>query len=78
MTQIEARSRFPHTVVLGYANGCTCHIPTEDAFAEGGYEAVDSFRWYGIPPLAPQAGSQHEQRCQREPSRSPVRNFSPG
>lgn len=56
MTQIEARSRFPHAVVLGYANGCTCYIPTEDAFAEGGYEAVDSFRWYGIPPLAPQAG----------------------
>lgn len=54
--EIEGRSPFPHTLVLGYANGCTCYIPTEDAFAEGGYEAVDSFRWYGIPPLAPQAG----------------------
>jgi neutral ceramidase len=54
--EIEARSPFPHTLVLGYANGCTCYIPTEEAFAEGGYEAVDSFRWYGIPPLAPEAG----------------------
>jgi len=53
---IEGRSPFPHTLVLGYANGCTCYIPTAQAFAEGGYEAVSSFRWYGLPPLAPQAG----------------------
>jgi neutral ceramidase len=53
---IESRSPFPHTLVLGYANGCTCYIPTAQAFAEGGYEAVNSFRWYGLPPLAPQAG----------------------
>ena len=54
--EIEARSPFPYTLVLGYSNGCTCYIPTREAFAEGGYEAEDSFRWYGIPPLAPSAG----------------------
>jgi len=54
--EIEARSPFRHTLVLGYSNGCTCYIPTRQAFAEGGYEAKDSFRWYGIPPLAPHAG----------------------
>ena len=54
--EIEARSPFRHTLVLGVSNGCTCYIPTRQAFAEGGYEAKDSFRWYGIPPLAPHAG----------------------
>ena len=54
--EIEAQSPFLHTLVLGYCNGCTCYIPTQEAFAQGGYEAEDSFRWYGIPPLAPHAG----------------------
>lgn len=54
--EIEAQSPFPHTLVLGYSNGCTCYIPTPQAFTEGGYEAADSFRWYRVPPLAPSAG----------------------
>jgi len=54
--EIEAKSPFARTLVLGYTNGCTCYIPTQETFAEGGYEAEDSFRWYQIPPLRPQAG----------------------
>ncbi len=53
---IQRRSPFRHTLVLGYSNGCTCYVPTEEAFKEGGYEADESFRWYGIPPLRPDAG----------------------
>ena len=53
---IQAGSPFRHTLVLGYSNGCTCYIPAKEAFEEGGYEADDSFRWYGVPPLRPDAG----------------------
>lgn len=57
MTEIKVgASRSAITLVLGYSNGCACYIPTRQAFAEGGYEPEDSFRWYGIPPLAPSAG----------------------
>ena len=54
--QIESESPFPRTLVLGYSNGCVGYVPTAEAFEEGGYEAVDSFRWYGTLPLAPEAG----------------------
>ena len=54
--RIEARSPFRHTLVLGCSNGCTGYVPTAAAFAEGGYEAEDSFCWYGTLPLAPEAG----------------------
>lgn len=56
--EIEAASPFPHTMVLGYANGCTGYVPTAKAVAEGGYEADDSFRWYGTLRLAPGAGGE--------------------
>jgi len=56
--QIEAASPFPHTVVLGYTNGCTGYVPTAEAIAEGGYEPEGSFRYYGTLPLAPQAGDE--------------------
>ncbi len=56
--EIEAASPFPHTVVLGYANGCTGYVPTAEAVAEGGYEGDDSFRWYGTLRLAPGAGGE--------------------
>jgi hypothetical protein len=54
--EIQSRSPFRHTLVLGYSNGCTCYVPTEEAFGEGGYEVDDSFAWYGLPPLRPEAG----------------------
>jgi len=56
--RIAAASPFPHTWVLGYSNGCECYVPTAEAFGEGGYEAEDSFRWYGTLPLAPEAGDR--------------------
>ncbi|MFB3882945.1 MAG: neutral/alkaline non-lysosomal ceramidase N-terminal domain-containing protein [Armatimonadota bacterium] len=56
--QIAAASPFRHTWALGYSNGCECYVPTAEAFAEGGYEAEDSFRWYGTLPLAPEAGDR--------------------
>jgi hypothetical protein len=56
--RIAAASPFPHTWALGYSNGCECYVPTPEAFAEGGYEAADSFRWYGTLPLAPDAGER--------------------
>ncbi len=63
--RIAAESPFRHTLVLGYSNGCTCYVPTEEAFVEGGYEADDSFRWYGIPPLMPHAGEVMTQAAAR-------------
>ena len=63
--RIAAASPFPHTWVLGYSNGCECYVPTAEAFAEGGYEADDSFRWYGTLPLAPDAGERMAQEAVR-------------
>jgi len=57
-TAIREGSPFAHTWVLAYTNGCTCYVPTRAAYAEGGYEADDSFAWYGVPPLAPTAGEE--------------------
>jgi len=56
--EIEAASPFPHTVVLGYSNGCTGYVPTPQAIAEGGYEPDASFRYYETLPLAPEAGAE--------------------
>ena len=44
--------------LLWYTNGCTGYVPTAEAMAEGGYEAADSFRWYGTLALAPEAGER--------------------
>jgi hypothetical protein len=40
--EIKRRSPLPHTVFLGYSNGCIGYIPPPDAFAEGGMEVVES------------------------------------
>lgn len=56
--EIERQSPAPHTLVLGYSNGCTGYVPTAEAMAEGGYEARESFGWYGTLPLAPSAGAE--------------------
>jgi hypothetical protein len=43
-------------MVLGYANDVMCYIPDAREVAEGGYEAKDSFIYYGQPaPLAAKA-----------------------
>ena len=44
-------------MVLGYANGDIGYIPTQPAYAQGGYEVEDAYKYYGYPAaLAPQAG----------------------
>jgi hypothetical protein len=45
--------------VMGYSNDVMCYIPTKQQIAEGGYEAKDSFLYYGLP--APLAGEIEEQ-----------------
>lgn len=35
--------------VLGYTGGALGYVPTEEAIKVGGYEADDSFRFYGFP-----------------------------
>jgi len=51
---IKAAAVFPHTLVLGYAGAMIGYLPTEAAFAEGGYEVEGAVRWYGVLPLSPQ------------------------
>lgn len=42
------------TIVCGYCAGTVGYIPTERAFAEGGYEVETAYRYYGNPaPLSP-------------------------
>jgi neutral ceramidase len=44
-------------LVLGYANNDIGYIPTRQAYADGGYEINDAFKYYGYPAvLAPEAG----------------------
>ncbi len=42
---IKAKSRFPHTAVVGLANDCPGYIPSREAFAEGGYEVGEAQGW---------------------------------
>lgn len=42
-------------MAAGYANGNIGYIPTEAAFAEGGYETSEAFRFYGLRMVAPEA-----------------------
>jgi neutral ceramidase len=41
-------------ITLGYTNGVHCYLPTEAAYAEGGYEVTDAFRYYGRLMFAPE------------------------
>jgi hypothetical protein len=36
--RLRARSPFPHTLAIGYANGNIGYVPPAAAFVEGGYE----------------------------------------
>jgi neutral ceramidase len=47
-TRISKGSPAAHTWVLGYCNAYTGYLPTPHAFAEGGYEVSDAFRYLGI------------------------------
>jgi hypothetical protein len=53
---LRAKREFPLTnlVVAGYCNDVMCYIPSRRVLNEGGYEAVDSMIFYGMPgPFAP-------------------------
>ncbi|HLW49202.1 MAG TPA: hypothetical protein VKW09_15745 [bacterium] len=49
--RLRDRSPFPHTVVIGYANGCLGYVPPASAFEEGGYETRLS-PWSRVAPAA--------------------------
>jgi hypothetical protein len=44
-------------LIVGYANGDVGYIPDRAAYAGGGYEVTDAYKYYGAPAaLAPEAG----------------------
>ncbi|UCH34736.1 MAG: neutral/alkaline non-lysosomal ceramidase N-terminal domain-containing protein [Armatimonadota bacterium] len=51
---IAAASPFRHTFIIGYANRIVGYIPTQKAFAEGGYEVDSAHRWYGFLAFTPE------------------------
>lgn len=51
---IQEGSPFQQTFVCGYTNGVVGYIPTDAAFAEGGYEVDSAYKfYYGTYSLAP-------------------------
>jgi hypothetical protein len=47
------------TVIVGYANDDIGYLPTRPAYAHGGYEILDAYKYYGYPAaLAPEAGEE--------------------
>lgn len=62
--EIKRRSPIPHTIALGYTNGCIGYIPPPEAFAEGGMEVVESHYNYLLPAqLTPQWAPQVIEQC---------------
>ncbi len=53
--QLDSRSPYSQTVVLGYTNGCIGYVPTATAYAEGGYEVDTAYRYYGTLMIAPES-----------------------
>ncbi len=43
------RRRLGRAVVVGYTDGVAGYVPTADEYQYGGYEVVDSHRYYGMP-----------------------------
>jgi len=52
---LKQRAKPAAMIVCGYSGGSVGYIPTEEAFAEGGYEVEEAFKFYGLPaPLSPE------------------------
>ena len=47
--EVKHRSPLPHTLFLGYSNGCLGYLPTPEAFDEGGMEVEESVCNYLLP-----------------------------
>lgn len=56
--RLKKETANPSLIVLGYSNDVMCYIPTKKQVAEGGYEAKDSFLYYGQP--APLSGDSED------------------
>jgi hypothetical protein len=50
---MNRRAGTPRAVSLGFSNGCFGYLPTESAFALGGYEVNDAYRYYGTLMVTP-------------------------
>lgn len=56
---VKARSPFPHTIFLGYTNGCLGYIPTAAAYPAGGYEVHRAHAVYRLPQtIAPDSAKR--------------------
>ncbi|HEY0736328.1 MAG TPA: neutral/alkaline non-lysosomal ceramidase N-terminal domain-containing protein [Herpetosiphonaceae bacterium] len=61
---IKQRSPFASTLFAGYTNGCTSYVPTERAYAEGGYEVLAGYIAYRLSyPLASAAEPMIVRAC---------------
>lgn len=47
--EVKRHSPFPHTLFLGYSNGCLGYFSTPEAFSEGGMEVEESVKNYMLP-----------------------------
>ena len=56
--EIDARSPYQQTIVLGYTNGCIGYVPNEAAYPHGGYEVSTAYRYYGTLMLKPETDKQ--------------------
>ena len=56
---VKARSPIPHTIFLGYTNGCLGYIPTTAAYKPGGYEVHRAHAVYRLPhTIAPDSADR--------------------
>ena len=56
---VKARSPIPHTIFLGYTNGCLGYLPTAAAYAPGGYEVHRAHAVYRLPhTIAPNSAER--------------------
>lgn len=57
--RIKAQGSGRQVLVAGYTNGDIGYIPDAEAYAVGGYEVSDAFKYYDAPAaLAPEAGER--------------------
>ena len=61
---VKERSPFPHTIFLGYTNGCLGYLPTAAAYESGGYEVHRAHAVYRLPhTIAPDSAKKVISTC---------------